>query len=147
LEQQFPSSWKRIKSSIFDGTYLTHQGFDLITKLGPTAASMWIPILRSPLPCYVHTCCCLKYMFFSCTPTRQKTGRPLHSMMCLLIGLHGNSIPNIGCHYFWPGLIAPFLRTHYLFMQYSSLQTHIYCNFLLGESKTRGKREVINNST
>jgi hypothetical protein len=20
--------------------------------------------------------------------------------------LHGNSIPNIGCHYFWPGLIA-----------------------------------------
>jgi hypothetical protein len=20
--------------------------------------------------------------------------------------LHGNSIPNIGCHYFWPGLIG-----------------------------------------
>ncbi len=27
-------------------------------------------------------------------------------MTRLLLWLHGNSIPLIGCHYFWPGLIA-----------------------------------------
>ncbi len=40
----------------------------------------------------------------STPPTRQK-GRPLHCMTRLLM-LHGNSIPKIGCHYFWPGRIA-----------------------------------------
>jgi hypothetical protein len=30
----------------------------------------------------------------------------LHSMMQLSHWLHAYSIPKIGCHYFWPGLIA-----------------------------------------
>ncbi len=38
-------------------------------------------------------------------PTRKKR-EPLHSLTQLLIWLHGNSITKIGCHYFWPGLIA-----------------------------------------
>jgi hypothetical protein len=37
---------------------------------------------------------------------QQKKRRHLHSMTQLLFWLHGNSIPKIGCHYFWLGLIA-----------------------------------------
>jgi hypothetical protein len=43
--------------------------------------------------------------------------------------LHGNSIPKIGCHYFWPGLIAllkntlPIIPQHYMFPFSSSLET------------------------
>jgi hypothetical protein len=35
---------------------------------------------------------------------RKKKGSPLHFMTRLLIGLHGNSIPKIVCHYLFLGL-------------------------------------------
>ncbi len=40
-------------------------------------------------------------------PTHKKTREgPFTPRQATSHWLHGNSIPNIGCHYFWPGLIA-----------------------------------------
>jgi hypothetical protein len=49
-------------------------------------------------------------------PHKKKKGSPVYSMN---VTLHGNSIPKISGHYFWPGLMA-FLRTPWLFSLYSS---------------------------
>ncbi len=46
-------------------------------------------------------------LLWTSPPTqRWKEGRPLHSLMPTSHWLHGNFIHKIGCHYFWPGLIA-----------------------------------------
>jgi hypothetical protein len=48
---------------------------------------------------------------------QEKKGReaPLHSMTSEILNFcMENFIPKIGCHYFWPGLNLPFLRTPYL---------------------------------
>jgi hypothetical protein len=42
--------------------------------------------------------------FFALTRKKKKGGSSLHNATSHW--LHGNSIPKIGCHYFWPGLIA-----------------------------------------
>jgi len=39
-------------------------------------------------------------------PAPIEEDRALHSMTQLSHWLHANSIPKIGCHYFWPGLLA-----------------------------------------
>jgi len=57
-------------------------------------------------------------------PTRIK-GRALHSMTPPFTShwLHGNTIPKIGCHHFWPGLIARLLiRTLGYWILYSFFQ-------------------------
>ncbi len=47
--------------------------------------------------------------------------------------LHGNSIPNIGCHYFWPGLIALSKNTlPYLFTNFATSE-----NWKMAKEKNR----------
>jgi hypothetical protein len=105
LAQQFPSWWKKNQNApyLFNGTYLTIRWLALIWSL-----KNWVLLqsqceylfLRSPYPvCYVHTFCCLKVCtcFVLAHPQGKKERPPsLHDVPCHW--LHGNSIPNIGCH-------------------------------------------------
>jgi hypothetical protein len=57
-------------------------------------------------------------------PTHKKTREgPFTPRQATSHWLHGNSIPNIGCHYFWPGLLAlPKNTLHYLFTNFATLE-------------------------
>jgi hypothetical protein len=63
-----------------------------------------------------------KNLLLPAVPTHKKTREgPFTPLPATSHSLHGNSIPNIGCHYFWPGLIAlPKNTLPYLFTNFAT---------------------------